>query len=112
PPPDRRTARRIASAGAQIPEGPGAEPDRDSARLPAAGGAGAGRPAGRRERRLRSLDARRGMKAAPARAAAIALVLGLAACGTGGGEDQQNLANEAQPQTVDVPQTVTAVAPG
>jgi hypothetical protein len=52
------------------------------------------------------------------RAGSVALLLALGACGDGGGggpekaKMQGNSQAEAEPKTVDVPQTVTAVAPG
>ena len=48
---------RVAAGAARVAEAGGAEPDRDRARLSAAGRAGKGRQARRRDRRLRSLDA-------------------------------------------------------
>ena len=55
------------------------------------------------------------MSGRPFRAGSLALLLALAACGEQDGpaeKVQGNGQTEAEPRTVDVPQTVTAVAPG
>ena len=88
-----------------------AESDRHGRGLSPGRRARAGRPPRRRDRRLSGLDARRGMTRRRALVPSGGL-LALAACGPSGAPERNTADSNAATETVDIPQTVTRLAPG